>query len=203
MNTKQTPQLAAQGGTPEERLERLLTERQRELEEKVARLEESALDLERREGLLRDSRASLERLLRLGSSDLDNRELDLTRLVAELEAREQRLHEEEEQLARRRAELGAVELKRASLEQRERALEERERVLGQPGGNGAPAETEATIVLAFVPGPQYRLVELAPVSARPGEALAVEGDEYTVARVGPSPLPGDSRRCAYLVARSG
>lgn len=199
MSAQETPQ-PYPDLPPEERLERLLSERQRQLEEHVARLEESALDLERREDLLRDSRASLERLLRLGSSDLDSRELDLTRLVAELEARERRLREEQAELARRRSELGAVELKRASLEQRERALEERERALGERAAQRESTPVETT-ELAFVPGARYRLVELEHVSVAPGETLVVEGEEYIVARTGASPLPGDRRRCAYLVAR--
>jgi hypothetical protein len=29
--------------------------------------------------------------------------------------------------------------------------------------------------------------------------VEVDEEEYLVARVGPSPLPGDDRRCAYLV----
>jgi hypothetical protein len=197
--------IAAHGVTPEDRLERLLSERRRELEEHVARLEESAADLARREELLRDSRASLERLLRLGTSDLDHRELDLTRLVAELEAREQRLHEEQAELARRRGELGAVELKRASLEQRERALEERERTFGeraQPSVRDEPDAAETAALLAFVPGARYRLVELDNVSAAPGETIVIEGEDYVIARTGISPLPGDRRRCAYLLGKA-
>jgi len=31
-----------------------------------------------------------------------------------------------------------------------------------------------------------------------GDALELEGQEYVVARLGPSPLPGDRRRCVYL-----
>lgn len=200
--------IVAQGVTPEERLEQLLRERRRELEEHVARLEETAVDLERREGLLRDSRASLERLLRLGTSDLDSRELDLTRLIAELDDRERRLREGEADLARRRGELGAVELKRASIEQRERALDEREaRLEGRDSvafRSGAEAsEAEPAALLAFVPGSRYRLVELDPALVSAGDTLVVEEEEYVVARTGASPLPRDRRRCAYLVSAAG
>jgi DNA repair exonuclease SbcCD ATPase subunit len=207
--------ILARGVTPEERLDQLLRERRRELEGHVARLEETAVDLERREGLLRDSRASLERLLRLGTSDLDSRELDLARLIGDLESRERRLREEEAELARRRGELGAVELKRASLEQRERALEEREeqvsereaQLAGRDGVASAdavePSAAESASLLAFVPGSRYRLVELEHAAVSAGDRLIVEDDEYVVARAGASPLPGDRRRCAYLVPAGG
>ena len=202
--------ILAHSVTAEERLERFFAERRRELAEHTARLEETVADLERREELLRDARASVERLLRVGTSDLDARESDLARLVRELEEREARLREEEDELARRRSQLGAVELKRAAVDQRERAfeareaqastreaqLEERERAVG------SDAEDEAhtpTPLLLFVPGQAYRLVEIERVPLRRGDAFELDGEEYVVSRTGPSPLPSDSRRCAYLV----
>jgi hypothetical protein len=42
-------------------------------------------------------------------------------------------------------------------------------------------------------------VELADVAPAPGETLVLEGERYLVARIGASPLPGDPRRCAYLL----
>jgi hypothetical protein len=114
----------------------------------------------------------------------------------------------EEDVARRRQELGAVELKRASVEGRERAvaakeeelaereatLEERAQAVAGPWRSDAPVE----VGLVFVPGERYRLV---PISAElaPGAAFELEGDAFLVARIGPSPLPADARRCAYLV----
>ena len=50
------------GPSAEQRLEELLAQRRRELEEHAARLRESIAELERREELLRDSRASVERI---------------------------------------------------------------------------------------------------------------------------------------------
>ena len=47
------------GPTPEERLEQILAERRRELDEHAARFDASIADLERREELLRDSRAAV------------------------------------------------------------------------------------------------------------------------------------------------
>src|SRR5439155_883735 len=100
-----------QGTRPEEELERLLVERAAELEEYGARFEETALELNRREERLRDERASVERLLRQSTAELEAREEVVT----------------------------------------------------------------------------------------PEAIVEIDRDEYHVARVGRSPLPGDSRRCAYLV----
>lgn len=186
---------------PEQRLDELLSERRQEIEAQAARLEETVQDLERREQLLRDSRASLERLLRLGTSDLESRESELVQLLRDVTSREERLRLDEAELARRREELGAVELKRAAAERRERALDERESELaerearvdgGIPDGHPGP-------FLAFVPGPGYGLREvLDPLPAR-GAEVVLDGEAYVVSRSGPSPLPGDARPCAYLV----
>jgi hypothetical protein len=206
--------LLARGPAPEERLARLLEVRRRELEQHAARFAARISDLEHREQLLRDARLSVERLLRLGSTDLEQRELELAQLVGELTEREARLREQEAELARRRAELGAVELRRAALERRERALEQREAELAAreaESAAGIPAERasappEPSVpapVLLFVPGERYRLVEAVHPPLSRGDAVEVEGARYVVARTGPSPLPGDARRCAYLVRAPG
>jgi hypothetical protein len=193
------------GPIPEDQLEQALSERRRELEAQAAALEEAIVALERRESLLRDSRASLERLLRLGTTDLDSRESDLAELIRELTAREERLNAEETELTRRRSELGAVELKRATIEQRERAVSERELALGDLAAETetetAPphAPAEATMELVFVPGERYLLLEIEATPLAGGAPFELEGQQYVVARAGPSPLPRDRRRCAYLV----
>src|SRR6187549_3646916 len=120
-----------QGPSAEQRLEELLAQRRTELDAHAARLRESIAELERREELLRDSRASIERMLRLGTSDLEAREAELTDFLVGLTEREAALSAAEEDLGRRRQELGAVELKRAAVERRERALEARESDLEQ------------------------------------------------------------------------
>jgi hypothetical protein len=184
------------GASGEDDLEELVAGRRGELEAQAAALEETVQDLERREALLRDSRASLERLLRLGTSDLDSRESELAELIRELTAREERLGQEEVELARRRSELGAVELRRAAVEQREQALVERETELTA----GSPSEPrDRSVQLVFVPGAAYRLLEIETATLAPGTTFAIDDDEYVVTRSGPSPLPGDARRCAYLV----
>ncbi len=205
----------AHASSPEEKLERLFAEKSRELEEQAARFEQAMQDLERREELLRDMRASVERLLRLETSDLTEREIELQRLGKEFMDREARLSEEEEELSRRRSELGAVELKREAVEQRERALAAREeeieaaeaRHVANATGDESDSEREravestdssAPISLLFVPGQAYRLVEVEYRTLTVGTALEVDGEVFYVTRLGSAPLPGDTRRCAYL-----
>ena len=197
------------GPSPEERLEALLAQRRRELEEHAARLRDSIAELEHREELLRDSRASVERMLRMGTSDLEAREAELTDFLSSLTERETALSEAEADLARRRQDLGAVELKRAAVERRERAVEAREQELAEleervswlaaHDGESPPEPVE----LVFVPGERYRLVDIDATPLARGLVLDVEGVEYSVARVGRSPLPRDERRCAYLVRGRG
>ena len=117
--------------------------------------------------------------------------------------REERLRAAETEVARRRSELGAVELKREAVEQRERAVADlegriaaRERELTERG-----RPLESVVELAFVPGVAYRLSEIEPAPLTAGSTFDVEGVDYLVARVGPSPLPADARRCAYLMER--
>ena len=195
--------------TPEERLEQLLAERRRELEEHAGRFESAVSDLGRREVLARDARTSVERALRVGSADLDAREADLADLASELTKREAQIRAEEASLADRRSELGAVELKRAAVEQREQALAAREADLAQreealdareaePSRRRVDDEPPSPL-LAFVPGPSYRLVEIEGAAVEAGGSFEIDEEEYLVGRVGPSPLPGDPRRCAYLV----
>jgi hypothetical protein len=200
----------ARGPTSEERLEELLGEHRKQLEEQAARFDETIADLERREELLRDSRLSVERLLRLGTNDLEARESDLVDLIRELTEREATLRAGEAELMRRRGELGAVELKRAAVEQREQALAAREERVSAAEARLAdhevtstsderPGAAETRVRLALVPGPSYRLVEIEHAQVESGSRLEVDGEPYVVVRIGPSPLPGDRRRCAYLV----
>jgi hypothetical protein len=187
------------GTNPEERLEELLAERRKELDAHAAELHASIAELERREELLRDSRASVERMLRLGTSDLEAREEELAAYLRELTDREKELARAEEDLGQRRQELGAVELKRAAVERRERDLEAREAEVAEREA-AVPASRDGSdpVELAFVPGARYSLVELDASPLQAGLELELENDVFVVTRVGPSPLPGDRRRCAYL-----
>jgi hypothetical protein len=185
------------GANPEERLEELLAERRKELDAHAEQLHASIAELERREELLRDSRASVERMLRLGTSDLEAREQELASYLRELTERGHELARAEEELGQRRQELGAVELKRAAVERRERAVEAREAELTEREA-AAPTVREGPVELALVPGARYALVELDASPLTPGLELEIEDEVFVVTRIGPSPLPGDARRCAYL-----
>ncbi len=77
------------------------------------------------------------------------------------------------------------------------------------GENDVPAALpEPTVVpspppaggcVLFLPGPEgYRLLEREHEPPLPGERIEVEGASFCVLRLGPSPLPGDRRRCAFL-----
>ncbi len=195
------------GTSPEERLEELLAQRRNELEEHAARLRESIAELERREELLRDSRASVERTLRMGTSNLEAREAELADFLRSLTEREAALAEAESDLARRRQDLGAVELKRAAVERRERAVAAREEELAgveeQAAARAREGEAPESAELVFLPGERYRLVEIDATALTSGLVFEMEGIEYSVCRVGPSPLPRDTRRCAYLVRDRG
>jgi chromosome segregation ATPase len=201
----------AHASSPEEKLERLLAERSRELEEQAARFELAMEDLERREALLRDMRASVERMLRLGTTDLTEREAEVDQLNRDIAERRTRISAEEAELERRRGELGAVELKREAVEQRERALAAREEQLearesAQGGELASQASADRTndesaeqpVGLLFVPGPAYSLVEVESRALAPGAAVVHEGKSFVVMRLGPAPFPGDRRTCAYL-----
>lgn len=311
-------------------IEGMITERSRELELQAARLAETIADLEHREERTRELRSAVEQMLRRGSSELDERHTELNALTEELGAREARLRESEEDLARRKQELGAVELHRAAVDRREEAaeerwrqlvererdladqaarLEERERALAAREQETAAADGElaarearlealagelelrtrhveaagtqaaalrreltaqeasltsraraladtadrarlldrrqtevaareaaldeerrslerareelagavasasaglgleapsptgeaAQAHILFVPaGDAYRLVEVDGAPPSTGETVDADGVAYRVTRVGPSPLPGDPRRCAYL-----
>jgi len=193
------------GPTAEGRLDELLADRWRELDEQASRLADAIADLEQREELLRDSRISVERTLRLGTSDLEAREAELGEFARGLAEQEARLSNAEAELTRRREELGAVELKRAALERREREVEAREERVAEAERRAAEAPAPAAgaaarpAELVFVPGPRYRLLELDGRPPSQGETLAIGDTEYVVVRLGPSPLPRDSRRCVYLM----
>ena len=181
------------GPSAEDRLEQLLAQRRNELDEHAARLHESIAELERREELLRDSRASVERMLRLGTSELEARESELTSFVGELAEREAQLARSEEELARRRQELGAVELKRASVEGRERAVAPEKRSLQSSkrpwtsvrrrslGRIRRQRRRGRARVRARRALPRRRDRRC---RARTGNAFELEGDAFVVARVG-------------------
>jgi hypothetical protein len=53
--------------------------------------------------------------------------------------------------------------------------------------------------LLFVWKPSgYELVEQDGEAPAVGSAVELEGQQFLVTKLGPSPLPGDKRACAYL-----
>jgi len=53
--------------------------------------------------------------------------------------------------------------------------------------------------VAFVASPDgYRLLDRDGPPSVGGAVLELDGDAFVVLRLGPSPLPGDRRRCAFL-----
>jgi hypothetical protein len=53
--------------------------------------------------------------------------------------------------------------------------------------------------VAFVASPAgYRLVEREGAAPARGEVVELDGAGFRVLRLGPSPLPGDARRCAFV-----
>ena len=60
-------------------------------------------------------------------------------------------------------------------------------------------EPEAEGFVLFAGGPSgYGLLERDGSPPARGSELELEGERYVVLRLGPSPLPGDRRRCAFL-----
>jgi hypothetical protein len=167
-------------------------------------------------------------MLRHGSAELDDRHAALSALAAELGARDDRLRAAEHDLQERKRELGAVELRRGAVERTERALAarqtsleqvaaqlaERERRVDSAGrtlvvrrsasesepeaSEMSPAPVAAAEHILFLPGARYRISVASGPAPTPGTEIEHGGARYRVMRVGRSPLPGDTRRCAYL-----
>ena len=120
-----------------------------------------------------------------GPSDLEAREAELTAISASLTERETRAHRgREHDLARRRQELGAVELKRAAVERRERAVAARESELAERESAAVASRrrlpraghrSDRVVELVFVPGERYRLVEIDATTLTPGVTLRRRG----------------------------
>ena len=72
-------------------------------------------------------------------------------------------------------------------------------VLLPDGAAEESAEPGSAAVLLFVPtAAGYRLVDGGPPGAAAGGRVELPEGTFRVLRLGPSPLPGDGRRCAFL-----
>jgi len=204
----------------------VISERGRELEEQTERLRQTIESLERREEQAARLRSAVEEMLRHGSAELDERQAELAALAIELRAREEAVRQQERDASLRKQELGAVELRRAAVERREETATEREAALEQAAADvrdrelelaerersaavvsdlapPAAPKPEAATHLLYVARDGWQLVERdGPVPALDA-AVDVDGVPLVVTRVGPSPLPGDPRPCAYLEPARG
>jgi uncharacterized protein (DUF3084 family) len=169
-------------------------------------------DLEQREQALHEAQAEAD--TRRTRADAAAAEAD--RLRRELAAREAGLAERARHLddaadQLRRAEGLREEVARREVElaaERETVGRARDELAGAlataSAGLGiapsvAAAQVPADAHVLFVPaGASYRLVEVEGAPPPPGAEIAVDGGPHVVVRLGPSPLPGDRRRCAYL-----
>jgi hypothetical protein len=70
--------------------------------------------------------------------------------------------------------------------------------MGMADGNGAAGREY--VLFAWSPS-GYRLHERAGEPPVVGAELEEDGQELVVTKVGPSPLPGDSRPCAFTTGR--
>jgi chromosome segregation ATPase len=187
--------------------ESTVTEDQQDLVERRSELgavELRRATVERREVAASEREHALEAL----AVELERREQAVAhgeRLAAELAARARELDSGQVRLEATRAELDqqgrALAAREAALQAREQALADaatREPVLVPE-----PSAVDERSHLAFVPGDRYRLVELEGPAPAPGAEIAVAGRLYAVARLAPSPLPGDNRRCVLLESRLG
>ncbi|MGZ8782195.1 MAG: hypothetical protein ACXWZB_01710, partial [Gaiellaceae bacterium] len=113
--------------------------------------------------------------------------VDVADLRQRLGARERRLAESVGEIAKMNREHRAL----LQLVERQFQLEEASTSVPEP-------RSEAVHVL-FVPSATgYTLVERDGPAPDAGELVEVDGERFEVRRLGPSPLPGPSRRCAYL-----
>jgi len=55
------------------------------------------------------------------------------------------------------------------------------------------------VLFVWTPG-GYQLIERGGEPPAVGSEIEVDGRTERVTKIGPSPLPGDSRPCAYLIA---
>ncbi len=209
------------GAQGESAVEALIAERGRELELRTEQLAATVADLQRREERARELRTAVEEMLRHGSAELDERHAHLNGTAAQLAQREEAVAAAERELAERRTEVGAVELRRAALERREATIAERETALEriaatlhdrereladreqQLGSQQAVAAVEEeptrleTAHVVFAGGDRYRIAEVEGPAPASGDVITLDERSYVVRRLGASPFPGDTRRCAY------
>jgi hypothetical protein len=95
---------------------------------------------------------------------------------------------------------GALEEPSSALTHRVAELEAKLRAVERHPGIDRGAFRAAVAHTRLICTPRgYTLSDVDTPPPAPGSSVEHGGEMYTVWRVGPSPLPGDSRRCAILV----
>ena len=164
-------------------LEQALAAERELLDARQATLADAVAELEARVHGLTAAQASLaERELRV--ADLEERARMLARREAELDARERQHATDHEALEAGREELA-------------RAVATVSSGLGLPEERSSP-DAGASSHLRLVPGERYHLDEATGPPPQPGSVVEIGGSAYGVLRVGPSPFPGDLRRCVFF-----
>lgn len=92
---------------------------------------------------------------------------------------------------------GARELAKRIAEEEQR----RSNAAGEPGPDGSSRDGTGTHVLFIWQASGYQLLSREGQVPEAGAEITLSehgGGRYLVSKVGPSPLPGDYRRCAFL-----
>jgi signal peptidase I len=127
------------------------------------------------------------------AADLENRERELRFAAESMAVDAERVQQRELALAEAEASVAA---RVATIEQRENEI----RIAEEAAEQEPPLEEEPQAHLVFSPGPTgYTMLEHEGPTPPSGAVVERDGVTYTVSRVGRSPLPGDARRCAYLL----
>jgi hypothetical protein len=144
--------------------------------------------------------ASLERVLGEREAELAEHETSLRRLAEEsARAREGR----DETQAPLHVAQRALETTREHvrvLEHECEVLRTRVGELQKPESPASGAVVDPSSHLCFIPQPSsYALVEAGGPPPPVGSSVELSGDRFSVVKVGNSPLPGESRPCAFLL----
>jgi chromosome segregation ATPase len=187
-------------------------------EEELAATEHELADRRQELGAVELRRAAAERresALNDREAELAKREAALQQFADELAARERAAQAETAagagaavaELAAREAELTAraneLAMRTSELASRQVALDRRATELEARSAAPAPALQQSEQEperdhLVFLYAERYRLVEAAGPAPPAGASLELDGAPFVVVRVGASPLPGDTRRCAFV-----
>jgi chromosome segregation ATPase len=205
----QLTQLRAEG----QELARLLSARDELLERHKAaqsRLEEERARFQQQSGAVSAALQAAEGQLGENNARIASLEQEQQALRTGIDDRERRLAEADAQLSHARAVLAERELEL----ERERAATRRaelEIAAWRRRSESASANVEHAVSVADAPAGHVRLLALADgyrmsVSEDPcprrGDHVAVDEKPFVVVRTGRSPLPGDQRRCAFLVPQA-